>query len=64
VGVAVSMHNNEKIALLPGVFETIQNRSLDKPDVIDIDAMRQVMLVVNNLISNLFITMPESIDWR
>jgi aminopeptidase YwaD len=64
VGVAVSLHNNEKIALLPGVFETIHNRALDRPDIVEIDAMRQVMLVVNNLISNLFVTMPEGMDWR
>ncbi|MDQ7023982.1 MAG: M28 family peptidase [Anaerolineae bacterium] len=64
VGVAVSMHNNEHIAILPSVFETIHNRALDKPEVVDIDAMRQVMLVVNNLISNLFLTMPEGMDWR
>jgi hypothetical protein len=64
VGLAVSMHNNEKIALLPGVFETIHNRALDKPETVDIDAMRQVMLVINNLISNLFLTMPEGMDWR
>lgn len=64
IGVAVSMHNNERIAILPNVFETIHNRALDKPETVDIDAMRQVMLVVNNLISNLFVTMPEGMDWR
>ena len=64
VGLAVSLHNNEKVALLPGVLETIHNRTLDKPEAVDIDAMRQVMLVVNSLISNLFLTMPEGMDWR
>ena len=29
VGMAVSMHNKENVALLPGVFETIQSRTLD-----------------------------------
>jgi hypothetical protein len=64
VGVAVAIHNNEHIALLPDVYETIHNRSLDKPESVKLESMQQVMLVVNSFISNLFLTMPTGIRWR
>jgi aminopeptidase YwaD len=62
VAAAAALHNQQPVTLLPDVFETIHNRPFDKPEIVDIDAMRQVLLVVNNLISNLFLTMPEGMD--
>lgn len=64
LGLAVAMHNNEKIALLPAVYESIHHPELDTVETIQVDAMRQVMLVANQFISNMFTTMPEGVDWK
>lgn len=65
IGLAVSLHNKENIAVLPGVYEAVHNRVLDTIDNIELDSMRQVMLVVNTLISNLLKIMPEEdINWK
>jgi hypothetical protein len=64
VGLAVSMHENEKLAVLPSVYESVRYPERDTIEAIQIDAMRQVMLVVNQLISNLITTMPEGVDWK
>jgi aminopeptidase YwaD len=65
IGLAVALHNQETVAVLPSVYEAIHNRGLDTVDNIELDAMRQVMLVVNTLISNLLKIMPEEdINWK
>jgi hypothetical protein len=64
IGLAVSMHNREKIALLPAVYEAVQHPETDTIEAIQVDAMRQVMLIVNAFISNLLTTMPEGVDWK
>jgi hypothetical protein len=64
IGLAYSMQENEKIALLPSVYESVRYPERDTVDAIQVDAMRQVMLVVNQLISNLMTTMPEGVDWK
>jgi hypothetical protein len=64
IGLAVSMHNREKIALLPAVYEAVQHPDRDTIEAIQVDAMRQVMLIVNSFVSNLLTTMPEGVDWK
>ncbi|MEM9951908.1 MAG: M28 family peptidase [Chloroflexota bacterium] len=62
VGVAVSMRNEENVALLPNVYECIHHPERDTLDIIEVDAMRQVMLIVNTLISNMLTVIKA--DWR
>lgn len=62
VGLAVSLHNNERVALLPGVYEGVHHPELDTVDSIQIDAMRQVMLIVNSLVSNMLNVIKA--DWK
>lgn len=65
IGLAVSLHNKENIAVLPDVYESVHKRLLDTIDTVQIDSMRQVMLVINTLISNLLKIMPEEdINWK
>lgn len=64
LGLAVAMHNHEKLAILPAVYETVHHPQLDTVESVQVDAMRQVMLVVNQLISNMLTTMPEGVDWK
>ncbi len=62
VGVAVSIKNQERVALLPNVYEGIHYPERDTLDKIQVDAMRQVMLIVNSLISNMLSEIKT--DWR
>lgn len=62
VGLAVSLHNNENVALLPGVYQGVHRPELDTLDTVGIDAMRQVMLIVNSLISNMLNIIKA--DWK
>jgi hypothetical protein len=65
IGLAISLHNKEKLAVLPGVYEAVHNRILDTIDTVELGSMRQVMLVVNALVSNLLNIMPEEdIHWK
>ena len=62
VGLAVSLQNDENIALLPGVYQGVHRPELDTLDTVGIDAMRQVMLIVNSLISNMLNVIKA--DWK
>lgn len=62
VGVAVSLKNQEHVALLPNVYESIHYPDRDTLDKVQIDAMRQVMLIVNSLISNMLTEIKA--DWK
>ncbi|MEL6308289.1 MAG: M28 family peptidase [Chloroflexota bacterium] len=64
VGLAVALHNKEQVAVLPSIYQAVHQPTLDTVDTIQIDAMRQVMLIVNALISNLLKLMPDGIDWK
>ena len=65
IGLAISLHNKEKLAVLPSVYEAVHNRTLDTIDTVELSSMRQVMLVVNALISNMLKIMPEEdIHWK
>ena len=62
VGLAVSLHNDERVALLPGVYEGVHRPERDTLDAVQIEAMRQVMLIVNSLISNMLNIVKA--DWK
>ena len=65
IGLAISLHNKEKLAILPGVYEAVHNRTLDTIDNVELNSMRQVMLVVNALVSNMLNILPEEdIHWK
>ena len=64
VGLAVALYNKEQVAVLPEIYQAVHEPTLDTIDSIEIDAMRQVMLIVNALISNLLKLMPDGIDWK
>lgn len=64
VGLAVALHNEEQVAVLPSIYEVVHNPALDTVAHVQVDAMRQVMLIVNALISNLLTLMPDGIDWK